>query len=79
MEPWRSSLSRDELWSERNESGHLALCLDHSSGSSTETAQELEASTRCRLWGIEETAQLDEPHTPIPLRRLASSQIRGSG
>ena len=27
MEPWRSSLLRDELWSDRNQSGYLAALL----------------------------------------------------
>ena len=78
MEPRRSILSRDELEATAISRGISLLCFDHWLGASAGAAQELDASTRCRLWVIEETARLDESYTPIPLEHLASCQIERS-
>ena len=42
------------------------------------TNPELDGSTRCRLWGIEETARLDESYVPTPLKHLVSCEMEGS-
>ena len=76
---WRPDLLRSSYRQRRFVLRKTADLTRLSDMSGNATNQELDASTWCRLWGIEETARLDESYTPIPLKHLASSQIEGSG